>query len=316
MPSAPPRIPRLGAAASGLVSLLLVGAFFAVPLLGLLIAPLGLLPILHFQARGERGARAWAPVVLLTAIAAASGIADFLIPLLALYGLLIVIPAVSVEVWQSLRLSEGQWVALTVLVATIASLATVALIALPETPLAATERWWNDGMNAASELYIAAGVPESDLENILIAIEQMKPLTAMVVPAVPIAYLIVVLFWIRPRLALLGLRVDSPPFEEFRNDEWLAAVFAVTGIGVLVLGGTGRWVAANLLVAVLILYFVQGLAMIRAHLARWFGRGWLVRWGVALLCLQGPMLPLVAMLGIADSFHSLRPRPNDDGGIE
>ncbi len=92
-------------------------------------------------------------------------------------------------------------------------------------------------MNAASELYTAAGVPESDLENILIAIEQMKPLTAMIVPVVPIAYLMVVLFWIRPRLALLGLRIDSPPFEDYRNDDWLAAVFAVMGIGTLVLAG-------------------------------------------------------------------------------
>ncbi len=316
MPSAPPRIPRLGAAASGLVSLLLVGAFFAIPLLGMLIAPLGLMPVLHFQARGESGARAWGPVVLLTGIASISGISDFLLPLLALYVLLIVIPAAGIEAWQRYQLSEGQWVAATILVATIGSLLTVALIALPETPIAATERWWNEGMNAAGEMYAAAGVPESDLENILIAIEQMKPLTAMIVPVVPIAYLIIVLFWIRPRLPLLGLRVESPPFEEYRNDDWLAAVLAAAGIGTLALGGTGRWVAANLLVAVLILYFVQGLAMIRAHLARWFGRGWLVRWGVALLCLQGPMLPLVAMLGIADSFHSLRPRPNDDGGIE
>ena len=71
--------------------------------------------------------------------------------------------------------------------------------------------------------------------------------------------------------------------------------------------------AINILGAALILYFVQGLAIIRAHLVRFVGRGWLVRWGVALICLQVPPLPvLVVALGIVDSFHSLRPRPPED----
>jgi hypothetical protein len=103
-------------------------------------------------------------------------------------------------------------------------------------------------------------------------------------------------------------------FEEYRNDDWLAAGFALAGLGTLFLAGTPRWIAVNVLIAVLILYFVQGLAMIRAHLARWLGKGWLVRWGVALLCLQGPLPLVVAALGIADGFFELRPRTGDDGG--
>ena len=77
---------------------------------------------------------------------------------------------------------------------------------------------------------------------------------------------------------------------------------------------SGQWVALNLLITVLLLYFVQGLAMIRAHLARWVGRGWFVRWGVALMCIYPPMPILVATLGVADSFFSLRPAVTDDGG--
>ena len=53
------------------------------------------------------------------------------------------------------------------------------------------------------------------------------------------------------------------------------------------------------------------------------GRPWtgdrvarLVRWGIALLCLQGPLPLVVATLGIADSFRSLRPRVDDDGGMQ
>jgi hypothetical protein len=70
--------------------------------------------------------------------------------------------------------------------------------------------------------------------------------------------------------------------------------------------------ALNALIAVLILYFVHGLAIIRAHLARFVGRGWLVRWGVVLLCLQVPLPLLVAALGLGDSFFQLRPRPPED----
>ncbi len=129
-----------------------------------------------------------------------------------------------------------------------------------------------------------------------------------------VAYL-VVLFWVGPRLPLSATSMRRS-VQDFRNDEWLAVVFAITGIGTLALSGTARWVALNLLVVVLILYFVQGLAIIRAHLARWIGRGWLVRWGVVLLSLQVPMPLFVAALGVADSFHSLRPRVDEDGGTE
>jgi hypothetical protein len=167
-----------------------------------------------------------------------------------------------------------------------------------------------------SELYASAGMQESEIERMLITIEPAGPLIALLLPTAPVAYFVVVLFWVRPRLPLLGLPVSVGEFEQYRNDEWLAALFACSGIGTLLLSGTFRWVALNLLALTLILYFVQGLAMIRAHLARWFGRGWLVRWGVALLCLQGPMPLLVATLGIADSFHSLRPRTDDDGGTQ
>ncbi len=80
------------------------------------------------------------------------------------------------------------------------------------------------------------------------------------------------------------------------------------------LSGTARWVALNLLVSVLALYFIHGLAIIRAHLARWIGRGWLVRWGVAFVALQMPLPAVVALLGLVDAFRPLRPQPNEDGG--
>jgi hypothetical protein len=311
LPPAPPRIPRLGAAASGLVALLLVGALFAIPLLGFLIAPLGLLPVLHFQAAGAPGVRAWGPVVGLLAAASLIGLASLALPLLGAYAALVVLPAASVEAWRHWGFSEGRWAALTTLAATVLALGAVAALAAPETPMAAVAGWMRAAVADAGELYAAWGMADGELELALDAVERM---VGWVLPSLAVGYLVVVLFWARPRLALLGYELPIRAFEDYRNDDWLAAAFAAAGIATLVADGVVRWLALNLLVAVLILYFVQGLAIIRAHLARWIGRGWLVRWGVVLLCLQGPIPLLVAVLGVADSFHPLRPRADDDGG--
>lgn len=311
--TAPPRIPRLGAAASGLVSLLLVGAIFAVPLLGLLIAPLALLPVAHFQAGGGIGARAWGPVAGLLVVASVAGMGAIALPLLAAFLLIVVLPAASIEAWARWNWSEGRWAGVAALSAAVVVLAVIGGIAAPLTPMVAVSGWLREAAAGAAELYAAWGLAEGEVELALDAAERMA---SWILPSLPVAYLVMELFWVRPRLALLGYPMAAGVFEDYRNDDWLAAVFAVAGIGTLALQGTARWVAVNLLLVVLILYFVQGLAIIRAHLARWIGRGWLVRWGVVLLSLQVPMPLLVAALGVADSFHPLRPRVDEDGGTE
>lgn len=309
-PAAPPRVPRLGAASSGLVALLLVGALFAIPLLGFLIAPLGLLPVVHYQAGGAPGYRAWGPVAVLLGAAAAAGMASFAVPLLTAYVGVVVLPALSIEAWRQWRWSEGRWAGVAILSAAILAMAVIATAAAPAPPTEAVAGWLRAAMADASDLYASWGVADGEVELALDAVERVA---AWLLPSVPVAYLVVILFWVRPRLALLGYGMAAGAFESFRNDDWLAAVFAAAGAGTLMLEGSPRWVAVNLLAAALILYFVQGLAMIRSHLARFIGRGWLVRWGVVLLCLQGPIPLLVAVLGLVDSFHPLRPR-FDDGG--
>jgi hypothetical protein len=308
-----PQIPRLGAAASGLVALLLVGGLFVIPFLGLLIAPLGVLPVLHYQSSGTPSYRAWGPVAALLVVAALGGFAGFALPLLGAYSLLVVLPSATVDLWVRWRWSEGQWIAAATLVGLLATLGIVAAMSAPQTPMEAIAGWMRAASEDAAELYASWGLAQGNVE---LALDAAERAASWVLPSVPVAYLVVVLFWMRPRLPLLGLPVPVTPFEDYRNDEWLAALFGLAGGATLLLDGTPRWAAINLLVVVLILYFVQGLAMIRAHLARWFGRGWLVRWGVALLCLQGPMPLLVAALGVADSFHPLRPQVDDDGGTK
>jgi hypothetical protein len=125
----------------------------------------------------------------------------------------------------------------------------------------AVAAWMRAASEDAGELYASWGLAQGNVE---LALDAAERAASWVLPSVPVAYLVVVLFWIRPRLPLLGLPVPVAPFEAYRNDEWLAAFFVLAGAGTLLFDGTSRWVAINLLVTVLILYFVQGLAMIRA----------------------------------------------------
>jgi hypothetical protein len=233
------------------------------------------------------------------------------VAMLLAYVVVVVLPVTSLEAWLWTGISEGRWAVATTLVGWVICTVAVIAWAAPNSPVNAISTWWQQAGALAHESYEAAGVPSGQMELVLDEIAGVVP---WVLPAIPVAYLVLVLFWIRPRLPMLGFVLRVVPFEEFRLDEWLPAVFAVAGIGALVLNGGARWAAINMLIAVLMLYFVQGLAIIRAHLARWIGRGWLVRWGVALLCLQGPLPLLVATLGIADGFHSLRPRVVGNGG--
>jgi hypothetical protein len=310
-PATSPRVPRFGAGASGLVSLLLVAGVLVVPLFGLLIAPLGLVPVLHFQSDRTPGVRAWGWVVALLAAASLAGVGPFPLALLAAYSMVVVLPALSVEVWSRTTWPEGRWVAVSTAAILGFVLVGLAVITMPSGPVEGVAEVMRSAAGDAREMYGAMGFAEGEIELAFDASERVVP---WILPGLIMAYVIAILFWVRPRIPLLGYDVEVEPFEQYRGDEWQAAVFALSGIGTIFLGGTPRWVALNLLIAVLLLYFVQGLAMIRAHLARWVGRGWFVRWGVALMCIYPPMPILVATLGVADSFFPLRPAASDDGG--
>ena len=310
-PAGPRRVPRFGAGASGLVSLLLVAGVLLVPVFGFVVAPLGLVPLLHYQSGGTPGFRAWGWVVAALMVASFLGLGPFPLALLAAFVLIVVLPSLSIEAWTHLGWSEARWMSITVASAATLVLLVMIVATQPTGPVEAVATWMRNAATDAKQMYGALGFAESEIELAFDASERVVP---WVLPSAVVSYLIAILFWIRPRIPILGFELPIAPFEAYRGDEWLAAGFAVAGLGTLFLGGTARWVALNLLIAVLVLYFVQGLAMIRAHLARWVGRGWFVRWGVVLLCIYPPMPILVTTLGVADSFFPLRPTAGDDGG--
>jgi hypothetical protein len=241
------------------------------------------------------------------------GLGPLALLLLAGYTLVVVIPAVSVQLWAAACWSEGRWAALAVGAATVVVLAGVVVATAPSGPVDGVAAALLEAESEAKEMYGSMGFGQAEIELAFDASARVLP---WVLPGFFVTYVVLILFWIRPRIPLLGYKIEVSAFEAYNGEEWLAAGFALAGLGALFLTGTGRWVALNLLIAVLLLYFVQGLAMIRAHLARWLGRGWFVRWGVGLLCVMWPMPILVTTLGVADSFYPLRPVASDDGGNE
>jgi len=314
--STPPlRLPRLGVAASAAVSLLLSASLVVVAPIGLLVAPLAVVPVAQWVAADpRRGRLAWGTVAAALAALTAGGVELPGAPAwayLAAYLLVVALPAASLEAWRRFGWHEGRWAAVTTIAGAGACLGAVVAAAWPRPPLEAIAAWFRDAATLVETTYREMGVGTGELELAFDTVESVVPWIA---PSLPVAYLVVLLFWLRPRLPVLGFPMPIAPFERYRGEEWLPAGFALSGLATLLLEGTGRWLAVSLLIAVLVLYFVQGLAMIRSHVARWIGRGWLVRWAVALLCLQGPLPLVVAALGIADGFYSLRPRIVEDGG--
>ncbi len=309
----PARPPSLGPVASGLISLFLAGSFVLLGPIALIVAPLAIIPVLRYEAERGGSVLVWGPVVVILVAAASAGGGVLALGVLAAYLLVVVLPTVSVVAWCRSGWPEGRWVALTTLSFALVLVTAGVVATLPQGPVEAVAGWTHAAALDAGELYTTMGLGRGEVQR---AMDQAQWVVAWTLPSMLVFYLVAVLFWIRPRLPMLGFDVPVDPFEDYRSDEWLAAAFALSGLVAVVSGGTFRWIALNVLLPVLALYFVHGLAIIRAHLVRWIGRGWLARWGVAIVALQMPFPAFVALLGLVDAFRPLRPQLNEDGGME
>ena len=296
---------------SGVLSLFLASSLVLIAPVGLIVAPLAAIPVLRFAGGGRSSLLVWGPAVGFLVLVSALGGGFLSLAVLGAYLVVVVLPAVSVEAWQRYRWSEGRWAAVTTLTF-CALLVTVGIVvSIPDGPVAVLLDGVKKAALEAEELYISMGIGRGEVQR---AMDRAEIVLAWTIPSLATMYVVAILFWVRPRLPVLGFRVPVGAFEAYRSDEWLPAVFTTTGLATVLASGTARWVALNLLLTVLALYFIHGLAIIRAHLARWIGRGWLVRWGVAFVALQMPLPAVVALLGLVDAFRPLRPQPNEDGG--
>jgi hypothetical protein len=147
-------------------------------------------------------------------------------------------------------------------------------------------------------------------------VAQALHMAAYLAPSFTALYVLTAALWLRPRLPLLGMARGAEPFPLYTSEEWLPVGFALGGLGWVFAPEPAKWLAANLLVTVLGLYFVHGLAIILFYLGRRFGENRWVRLGVMVFALQVPVALVFSALGLADSFFRLRRGGADDGGRE
>lgn len=309
--SMPPMMPILGPIVSGLLSLFLVSSLVFFGPFGIFVAPLGIIPVARHEGEGRSSFLVWFPVLVLLLALWLAGGGDLAFGLFLSYLFVVVVPVISLALWKKSRAGEGRWAAGTMLGVMVFVLLGLGISCAPNSPQVALMKWVQESSPQIEGLYSTFGLSRAEAQ---LTLDRAEKVISWALPAALGFYLLGILFWLRPRLPLLGLALPIGRFEDYRSEDWLPLLFVGSGLGTLFLHGSARWYALNFLLTVLGLYFIHGLAIIRAHLARWFGRGWFLRWGVAILALQGPLPIVVASLGLIDAFHPLRPGNEDDGG--
>jgi uncharacterized protein YybS (DUF2232 family) len=297
---------------AGLFSLLVFASLPLLPILGVFLALLAPLPLVHVVAGGRTSFVAWGWVAVGLVSAVFFFRAPWLVALCVGYLLVAVWPAVSVETWLRRQWSTGRWAAIVALVpmGVVSVVVTAAL--WPTMPGEGLIQLFARLMAGASQLVKALGEGAGGEELMARAMQVVAYLT----PSMAAMYVLSGALWLRPRLPLLGLPRGSEPFPLYTSEEWLPVGFVVGGLGWVFAPEPYKWLAANLLVTVLGLYFVHGLAIILFYLGRRFGMNRWVRLGVVVLALQIPVALVFSALGLADTFFGLRRGGAYDGGRE
>jgi uncharacterized protein YybS (DUF2232 family) len=312
VPPTPPSLRLFGPGMAGLFSLLVFASLPLLPILGVFLALLAPLPLVHVVAGGRTSFLAWGWVAIGLVAAVFLFRAPWLVALCVGYLLVAVWPAVSIETWLRRQWGTGRWAAIVALVALgVVSAATTAAF-WPTLPGEGLIQLFTRMMAGASELVKTLGEGAGGEELMARALRTVAYLT----PSMAAMYVLSGALWLRPRLPLLGLPRGNEPFPLYASEEWLPVGFVAGGLGWVFAPEPYKWLAANLLVTVLGLYFIHGLAIILFYLGRRFGTNRWVRLGVVVLALQIPVALIFSALGLADTFFGLRRGGADDGGRE
>jgi hypothetical protein len=308
----PPSLRVFGPGMAGLFSLLVFASLPLLPIAGVFLALLAPLPLVHVVATGRTSFVAWGWVAIGLASAVFLYQAPWLVAAFVGYLLVAVWPAVSVETWLRHSWNTGRWAAIVALVALTISAGVVTAVFWPTMPGEALVQLFARMTAGAGELVrlLGEGVEGEDL------VARAMHVAAYLTPAFAALYVLTSALWLRPRLPMLGLPRGSEPFPLYTSEEWLPVGFVVGGLGWVFATEPAKWLAANLLVTVLGLYFVHGLAIILFYLGRRFGGNRWVRLGVVVFALQIPVALVFSALGLVDAFFRLRRGGADDGGTE
>ncbi len=303
---------RPGPALAGLLSAAALASLVFVPLFGAFIALLAALPLVQLIAEGRPSILGWGWVAVALAGAALVWGGVWLPAALLAYLLLAVLPAVAIEAWLTRPWSTGRWAAGISAVALVAISGFLIAVFHPASPADEIAHRLQAALDETMQSMggLGGGLGAADL------LARGVALTGYLAPALAASYVLSAALWVRPRLPLLGLPRGEEPFALFASEEWLPVAFAVGGLGWVFAQGMAKWLATNLFVTVLGLYFLHGLAIIHFYLGRRFGTNRWVRLAVALFALQIPVALALSALGLTDAFVRLRRSGATDGGSE
>ena len=162
----------------------------------------------------------------------------------------------------------------------------------------------------ALQFYRTSGFSESAISSLENAIGYAVRAVTVAGPGIALAagvlYAAFVVYTV-PFPLIPSLSVSEPAFSEFRLPTAAAILFVGLGVSATLTRGPSRQAALWLLIPLLALFFLQGLAIIRALLDKW-SSGAIVRILVFALVLQMPLPGLVALFGLADEFFDFRDR--------
>jgi uncharacterized protein YybS (DUF2232 family) len=302
---------HLGPGVAGFFSVVVFLSLPLVPLIGAFLALLAPLPLVHLTSTQRPSILGWGWVAVVLFGAALVVHDRWLLALAMGYLLVTVWPAVSVESWLRREWKPGRWVAVVAVVALGLASAFMVGMFVPDAPWDRLAAVLTRSAGEATQVMKALGSSMTDGEQI---IGRVVAVTAYLAPSIAALYVVAVALWLRPRLPALGLPRGGQPFDTFASEEWLPVGFILGGLGWVFAAGLAKWLATNLLVTVVGLYFVDGVAIIHFYLGRRLSANRWVRLGVTVFALQLPVALVLAAAGLVDGFFPLRRGEAMDGG--
>jgi len=282
------------------VTILLFLVYVTVPLVGRV-------PGLCTPLKDGRGAGAAIFALSLLCIALLAGPAGALVYLL-FFGLI----SVLLPEFLARGKSGARSAALTVTTVVLLAVACAAIFGAVRgvNPDGVVTKGITEGLAQSVVLYEKAGAKGEELEAIKSALTQTGEVAGQIYPALTVIVLILITGISLSLLAKGARRLTVPlnlgPFARYKNNELLVWIVIASGFSLLVSEPTVFRVALNIFIVGLVLYFIQGLAVLVHYLNR-FRVSPLMRAIIFVLLVIQPYLAVaLALLGLFDLWGDFR----------